>query len=218
VGESPQPYQHVGIGFLKDSSLIGTFSLPPHDILNPVAFVNMTSSCTMPSYPWIVPDISNSDTFGDRILFNPIELEYEDIYSACPKNYDFNSSINWVDHSQDFGSTSNSFIGTLSTDESIMEIMMLDETAWDDNHRRSSLPETLENVGFNLVQKLPTYESITHKHRYFPLDPKIGTTRLICHYIPFICYNTYIYMLKHPIPWTENHRAQNHVRKPCTKP
>src|ERR1700733_12958359 len=29
----------------------------------------------------------------------------------------------------------------------------------------------------------------------------------------FQCYNTYLYMPKHPIPWTENHRVQNHGPK-----
>ena len=29
----------------------------------------------------------------------------------------------------------------------------------------------------------------------------------------FQCYNTYLYMLKHPIPWTENHHIQNHGPK-----
>src|SRR5271168_4460157 len=29
----------------------------------------------------------------------------------------------------------------------------------------------------------------------------------------FQCYNTYLYMSKHPIPWTENHRIQYHGPK-----
>jgi len=58
--------------------------------------------------------------------------------------------------------------------------------------------ESHQYVGFNIVQKLPTYkflnkenkqcESITHKthtHKDFPLDPKTGTTSLIFHYVPF---------------------------------
>lgn len=62
VGETPHPYQHVGVGFLKDSSLLGTFFLPPplpHSLpknSNPVSYVNMIYCCTTPSNPWIVPN------------------------------------------------------------------------------------------------------------------------------------------------------------------
>ena len=85
---------------------------------------------------------------------------------------------------------------------------------------------TVLSVGFNPVQKLPTYEFLnkenkqceskthkTHMHRDFPLDPKTGTTSLIFSLCSFQCYNTYLYMPKHPIPWTENHRVQNHGPK-----
>lgn len=136
VGESPPPCQHVRVGLLKDSSLMGTFSLPPPDIPNLVAFINMISSCLIPSNPWIVPNASNVDTFGDRMPLSPFEIEYEAIYSAC------------LTHSRDYGSSSDPFSSTFSTDESIMEIMMSDDVSWDDSHHRSSLPKTFEdNLG-----------------------------------------------------------------------
>jgi len=67
MGESPQPYQHVGVGLLKYSSLMETFSLPPPHNTNLVVFVNMISSYTIPSDPWIIPNFSNLDIFSNHI-------------------------------------------------------------------------------------------------------------------------------------------------------
>jgi len=50
MGETPHPYQHVEVGLLKDSSLMGTISFPPPlpyplpDNANLVSYVNMISS------------------------------------------------------------------------------------------------------------------------------------------------------------------------------
>lgn len=145
MGESPQPYQHVEVELLKYYSLMATFLLPPSDIPNTVSFVNMIFSCTIPYNSLIVPDIYNVNTFSVCMLLNPIELEYEAIYSTYWIKYDFNSSINSVDHSRYFVSSYNPFTDTLSIDESMMGIMMLDDTPWDDNHHNFSLSATLEN-------------------------------------------------------------------------
>ena len=51
VIKSLQPYQYVGIGLLKDSSLMGTFTLPPPDIPNLVTSINMISSSIIPVDP-----------------------------------------------------------------------------------------------------------------------------------------------------------------------
>jgi len=99
----------------------------PHflpDIPNLVSFVNMVSSCNIPYDPWIVPEVSNVDTFDDYMSFSPIEPKYEVIYLECLTHSDIHSLINWVDHSQDFDSSSNPFASTLPTDERIMKIMM----------------------------------------------------------------------------------------------
>ena len=96
---------------------------------------------------------------------------------------------------------------------------------------RSQRLFTEGGVGFNPVQKLPAYEflnkenkqceSITHKthmHRDFSLDPKIGTTSLIFHYVPFNV-TIHIYTCRSiQYHGPKNHRVQYHVRKSCTKP
>jgi hypothetical protein len=92
VGETLHSYQHVGVGLLKDSSLMGTFSLPPPllpDNSSSVAYINMISSSTILADPWIVPDETNIQSFGDRMPLSPIELDYEAIYSACVASYLF---------------------------------------------------------------------------------------------------------------------------------
>jgi len=64
----------------------------------------------------------------------------------------------------------------------------------------------IPNLGFKIVQKSPANKFLKqentqwleHKkniHGYFPLDPKIGTTRLIFNYIPFnVTIHIYIHV------------------------
>jgi hypothetical protein len=49
IAKTPPGYENVGVDLLKDSSLMGTFPIPPPpDILCPsVASINMISSCLM---------------------------------------------------------------------------------------------------------------------------------------------------------------------------
>ena len=74
----------------------------------------------------------------------------------------------------------------------------------------------VQNVGFNPVQKLPAYEFLnkenkqcesirhkTHMHRDFSPRSRNRDYQLDFSLCSFHCYNTYLYMLKHPIPWTE---------------
>jgi len=85
------------------------------------------------------------------------------------------------------------------------------------------------------VQKLPAYEllnkenkqckSITHKThaQKFSLGSQNRHYQLDFSLFSFQCYNTYLYMPKNPIPWTENHRIQYHgpktiaSKKSCAK-
>ena len=53
------PYKNVGVGLIKDSALLGTFSLPTPNLLPLIANINMITSSNISFYdPWIVP--SNS--------------------------------------------------------------------------------------------------------------------------------------------------------------
>lgn len=144
VGETIHSYQHVRVGLLKDSSLKGTFLIPPSlflDNSSSVAYINMISSSTFQNDPWIVLDETSIHSFSDRMSLNPIELDYEAIYSACVM-HTF-SLINWFDRSLDDGTYFDPFSHVFSTDESIMEIMMLDDAPWNDHHLCSTLPGPL---------------------------------------------------------------------------
>lgn len=128
--ETFHPYQHVGIGLLNDSSLIETFSLPPPSFLDKStfdAYINIISCCTTCIDPWVVPDQFNINSLGDCMLLNVIKLDYAAIYLNCTTYFDPSSSINWVDRSLDYGTFSDPFSHTFSTDERIMDIMMPDD-------------------------------------------------------------------------------------------
>lgn len=84
---------------LKDSSLMGTFFLPPPTLPDSaplVSYINMISSSTITTNPWIVPDETNINIFGDRMLLSPIKIDYKAIYSACATYSDLTFMINWI--------------------------------------------------------------------------------------------------------------------------
>ena len=98
IGETIHSYHHVEVGMLKDSPLMGTFLLPPPPLPDSsplVAYINMISSSTILTNPWIVPNETNIHSFSDRMPLSSIDLDYKSIYSDC-ETYSL-SSINWVD-------------------------------------------------------------------------------------------------------------------------
>jgi len=70
VGNTNIPYESFGAYLLKDSTLMGTFSLPPSN----VASVNMIYT---PHDPWIVPHPDQVDSFGNVMPLNPAEQGYQ---------------------------------------------------------------------------------------------------------------------------------------------
>jgi len=77
------------------------------------------------------------------------------------------SLINWVDRPLDYTISFDPFSHTFTTDESIMEIMMLDDASWDNHHHSSSLPDSIEDnlsdvYQPNIVKCFTNYVSI-HK-------------------------------------------------------
>jgi hypothetical protein len=90
IAKTPPGYENVGVGLLKDSSLMGTFPIPPPpDILRPsVASINMISAIPhelpVSFDPWIVPDPGDHPRFGDVMSLSPIESAYHTIQSATP--------------------------------------------------------------------------------------------------------------------------------------
>lgn len=125
----------------------------------------MISSSTILIDPWIVLDETKIHSLSDRMPLSPIEIDYEAIYLAC-STYSF-SSINWVDKSLDYGTSSDRFSCALSTDESIMEIVILGDAPWDDHQHHSPLPDSIDhNLSdvylSNIIESFTNYVSI-HK-------------------------------------------------------
>ena len=88
--KTPPRYENVGVGLLKDSSLMGTFPIPPPDIPPPfVTSINMISIIfheAPESYdPWIVPISSDYLCYDDRMPFSPVE--YVGVTSHTPRIY-----------------------------------------------------------------------------------------------------------------------------------
>lgn len=121
------------------------FSLPPPNILIPISSINTISIILVD--PWLEPNNYNIDSFGDRMSLSPIELECEAIYWTNSTNHDIDTLVNWVDHSKDLGS--NPLNDTFSTDESIMEIKMRNESPWN-AFPNSYLPSGLSHPTFHL--------------------------------------------------------------------
>jgi hypothetical protein len=128
----PPGYENVGVGLLKDSSLMGTFPIPPLDVLHPfVASINMISTSvheTPVSYDlWIVTNLGDHLCYGDQIPLSPIESTYQAIQSATPST----SSLGEL--------FLDPFHIIFPTDKIIMYVMSMEDTPWDDGHHRSIL-------------------------------------------------------------------------------
>jgi hypothetical protein len=129
------------VGLLKDSSLMGTFPIPPPDIPPLfVASINMISitigetseSCD----PWIEPRFDDYLCYDDQIPLSPVELAYQVIQSTIPSHHPL------------LDTSSDPFHVVFHTDEMIMTIMSMEDTPWDDGHHRSIFflePETIES-------------------------------------------------------------------------
>jgi hypothetical protein len=89
IAKTPSGYENVGVGLLKDSSLMDTFPIPLLDVPRPsVASIKMISSVPhelpVSSDPWIVLDPRDHTRFGDVMTLSLIESAYQAIPSATP--------------------------------------------------------------------------------------------------------------------------------------
>jgi hypothetical protein len=130
IAKTPPGYENVGVGLLKDSSLMGTFPIPPPDVPLPlVASINMIS--TVPHElpvshdPWIVPDPVDHLRFGDEMPLSLVESAYQAIQSTTPSTPSLDELSPYP------------FRVIFPTDEMIMSVM--EDTPWDDGHHRSIL-------------------------------------------------------------------------------
>jgi hypothetical protein len=85
----PRRYENVSVGLLKNSSLMGTFPIPPLNVPHPsVTSINMISTSiheTPVSHdPWLVTNLGDDLRYSDEMPFSPVEFAYQAIQSATP--------------------------------------------------------------------------------------------------------------------------------------
>ena len=111
--------------------------------------------------PWVVPNLSDIEFLGDTMSFNPAEATYNAIQSANPQSdcddvhlvasNPYSLPIFLVSPSPSFDYLSNTF----PSDESIIEVMSLEELPCMDHHHRSSFLPDLDTVENNITSLVP---------------------------------------------------------------
>jgi hypothetical protein len=145
IAKPPPRYENIGVGLLKDSSLMGTFPIPPPDVPHPfVTLINMISTSihgTPVSYdPWMVPNLDDHLRYGGEMLLSSVESAYQAIQLATL------STPSLSDLPPD------PFHVIFPMDEMIMSVMSMEETPWDDGHHRSILfPEQHTIEGYQWI-------------------------------------------------------------------
>jgi hypothetical protein len=154
LGDHKITYERFGVVLLKYSSLMGTFPtpLPPttHHIVVVDMILTMAYQSLESSDPWIVPSPLEFDALGDTVTPIPAKTSYVYIQSTSPSSYDQHllspdsySMPSWL-------SSLSSAIDYISPifpfDESIMEMLSIDELPQDDNHHRSSFLPPREEI------------------------------------------------------------------------
>jgi hypothetical protein len=147
-------YESIGVGLLKDSSLMGTFPTPLPPTTHHIATINMISTTVYQSLessnPWIVPSPLEFDALGDTMPLSPAETSYISIQSTspssddqhllAPNSYSMPSWLNSLTSTFDFNSQ------IFPSDQSIMEMISIDDIPWDDSHHRPSFLPPLEEI------------------------------------------------------------------------
>jgi hypothetical protein len=154
LGHHPVTYERVGVGLLKDSSFMGTFPTPHPSIAHHISVINMISTLPYQSLessdPWVVPSPLEFDVLGDTMPLSPAEAAYIAIQSASPSSNNSHSLApdtylvpSWLDS---LSSVVDYISHIFPSDESIMEILSIDNLPWNDNHHRSSFLPPLEEI------------------------------------------------------------------------
>jgi hypothetical protein len=89
IAKTPLGYENVSVGLLKDSSLMGTFPIPPPDVPHPsVTSINMIFTSihgTPVSHdPWMVPNPSDHLRYDNEMPLSPVKFAYKAIQSTTP--------------------------------------------------------------------------------------------------------------------------------------
>jgi hypothetical protein len=132
ISKTPHGYENIDMGLLKDSTLMGTFPIPPPNIPPPFfASINMISTSfheTPVSHdPWIAPNPGDYLRYGKHMPLSPVESAYHAIQSKTP----YTPSL--------YDSSPNPFHMIFPTNVMIMLVMSMEDTPWDDGHHHSIL-------------------------------------------------------------------------------
>jgi hypothetical protein len=86
VTDSQSTYTSVGVRMFKDSSLMGTFTLPSPSLMMDFSPIHMISSNTSGSFslldPWVVPNLVNIEYYRSYMPLSPTKITYQAIQSA----------------------------------------------------------------------------------------------------------------------------------------
>jgi hypothetical protein len=140
ITKTTHGYENVGVGLQKDSTLMGTFPIPPPDVPPPlVASINMISTSVHETHsssdPWIILKPSDYSRYGDQMPLSQVESSYHAIQSNDPTTPLGDSSPN-------------PFHVIFPTDKMIISVLSMEDTPWNDGHDHSILflePHTLES-------------------------------------------------------------------------
>jgi len=156
------------VGLIKDSSLMGTFPIPPPNVPHPFfASINMISTSvhgTPASHdPWMVPNPDEHLCYGDKMPLSLVKFTYHFIQSATP------STPSLGDLSPD------PFCVIFPTNEIIMFVVSMKYTPWEDGHHRSILfleQHTIESYQWistpSIIVVISTIPKSTHDMSYPP--------------------------------------------------
>jgi hypothetical protein len=142
LGDHKITYESVGVGFLKYSSLMGTFPTPLPPATHHISTVDMILTAAYQylesSDPWILSSPLEFDALGDTMPLSPTKTSFVSIQSTspssddqhllAPNNYLMPSRLNSLSSVIDYISP------IFPSDESLMEMLSIDELPRDDNH------------------------------------------------------------------------------------
>ena len=143
--QSHPPYQSIGVGMLKDSSLMGIFpSTPPS---TDTATVHMISSFDFePQGQNVVESTSLSP---HEAMYDTIQTfsndHTDDLHLVASNPYHL---LYWLEPSLSF---LDYLSETFPSNESIMDIMNMDEPIWEDHHHRSMFLPNTSSVNHDIV-------------------------------------------------------------------
>jgi hypothetical protein len=160
LGDHKITYESIGVGLLKDSSLMGTFPTPLPPTAHHIATVDMISTVTYQSSKssdsWIVTRPLEFDALGDTVPLSLAETSYISTQSASPSLDAQHLLVPDFSSMQSRLSSLSSAIDYISpifpSDASISEILRIDKLPWDNNHHRSSFLPPREEIWVDMIR------------------------------------------------------------------